>query len=162
MKNNFSKINYASGYYTNSAGGTEIIFKNKQIVTSSTKRYYNNLHKTASLPLYARNLLDFIIQEMSDNNDIENSFLFRQDFLTMLHGTCGKTYMEETITKGFQLLKQQDLIVSFDSRRAVYIVNPLYFFRGTEYNRKKLLQKMLNATPNGKYRATNLRRAMGV
>lgn len=163
MNNRYTTINYASEHFEDPGTGDIIpVFKPTKVVISSVRRFNNGLHKTAKLPTSARNLLDYIVQRMNTENEIENSFLFRQDFLKIMSHSCGVKYAEDTINKGFQVLKQNDLLISFDNKRAVYIVNPLYFFIGSDYKRKKLLQKMLNATPNGKYKDTNLKSAMGL
>lgn len=161
MKNRYTTIRFVVDLYTDYGTGFIIpVFASKKIVINSTRRFNNNMHKTASLPSSARNLLDFIIQRMNKDNEIENSYLFKQDFLAFMRKDCGIRYEQDTVNKGFQLLKKADLLISFGEKRSVYIVNPLYFFNSTESNRKKLLQKMLNATPDGKYRNTNLKKAM--
>ncbi len=163
MKNKYTTITYASDYFIDKETGIKLPFiKNKKVVITSVRRFNNCLHKTASLPSSARNLLDYIIQKMSRENEIENSFLFRQDYLEMMSSNCGIKYAVDTVNKGFQVLKQNNILISFDKKRGVYIVNPMFFFCGTDYNRKKLLQKMLNATPDGKYKDTNLKSAMGL
>ena len=163
MNNKYIKINYAHGSILDlSTGIQELVFRNKKILTASVRRFNNCLHKTAGLPPSARNLLDYIIQRMNGDNEIENTHLFRQEYIFMMSSNCGIKYPENTVNKGFQVLKKNDILISFDKKRGVYIVNPLYFFSGTEKNRRKLLQKMLNATPDGKYRDTNLKSAMGV
>lgn len=161
MKNKYTKIRFASKYYTDNATGTIIpVFGSKRVMNTSTRRFNNNLHKTASLPNSARNLLDYMIQKIDEKNEIENSYLFREEFINFMSKNCGIKYKEDTVNKGFQKLKKADLLVSFDVKRAVYIVNPLYFYSGSESKRKILLQTMLNATPNGKYKNTNLKSAM--
>lgn len=163
MNNRYTTINYASEYSEDYGTGDILpVFKSKKVVTSSVRRFNNNLHKTASLPASARNLLDYIIQMMSMENEIENTVLFRKNYLEMMSSNCRIKYAEDTVNKGFQILRESDILIPFDKKRGAYIVNPLYFFNGTDYNRKKLLQKMLNATPDSKYKDTNLKRAMGL
>ena len=160
--NKYTKINHAYDYVLDLRIGIKVpVFRYKKVMITSVRRFNNCLHKTAGLPPFARNLLDYIIQVMNKENEIQNTHLFRRDYIYMMSSNCGINYPENTVNKGFQVLKKNDILISFDKKRGVYIVNPLYFFCGTDYNRNKFLTKLLNATPNGKYRGTNLKRAMG-
>ncbi len=161
MKNKYSTVTYIDGMHIDYGTGIKVpTRKSKTIMTSGVKRYNNCLHKTASLPASARNLLDYLVQIMNFANEIENSFWVRQGFLDIMRKDCGIKYSKETVNKAFQKLKKVGLLIPFSNKRAVYIVNPLCFSLTTEQTRAKLIRSILNATPDGKYRDTD-KSAMG-
>lgn len=162
-KRRHTNIKYAYKYQTDpDTGFIELDFATKAVSLICVKNYENHMHKTASLTPAARNLLDYLVQNMNKQNEIGNTHLVRSSFLHFMSKNCGVNYAEETVNKGFQELKAADLLISFDKKRGVYVVNPLYYFRGNEDKRKSLLQSMLNKTPQGKYAGTNLKKALGV
>jgi hypothetical protein len=156
-------VRHASKYIKDYGTGIIVsVFETKKVNNTCIKRFFNNMHKTASLSPASRNLIDYMVEHMNRDNEIENSQLFKMEFTEFMKKTCSINYTGHTVNKGFQALKKADILISFDKMRGVYILNPLYFFKGSEIKRKALLQKMLNATPNGKYSCTNLKRALGV
>lgn len=157
---NYIKINYTYKHEKDCDGIITPYFKYKRIVSDSSKRYHNCLHKTSKLSPSARNLLDYIVEKMNNNSEVQNSQLFKMEFIEFMRKNCGITYEDNTVNKKFQELKAAGLIISFEHKKAVYTVNPIHFFRGTEAKRKSLLQKMLNETPNSKYNYSNLNTAM--
>jgi len=160
----FRTITYASAYKTDYGTGMILPdFKSKRIITSCTKRYNNNMHRTASLAPAVRNLLDYCAQNMNENNEIQNSAILRMEFKEFMEQKCNLVYTDNTINKAFQDLKRHNILISFEKKRRIYVVNPLYFYNGSsETSRLTLLRKMYNATPNGKYSDSNLRSALGV
>lgn len=136
------------------------VYKSKRIVTKSSQRYHNSMHKTAKLSPNARNLLDYLVENMNKENEVSNTPFLKKEFRQFLRDTCAMDYSDNTINKGFQELKRANLLVSFAKLKSVYIVNPLHFFNGTEKERVSLLQKLLNAVPKCNA-GTNLAEALG-
>ncbi len=163
MKTHKTKISYISECYEDYGTDIKLLkFKSAMVMTSCIKRYKNNMHKTASLPPSARNLLDYLIQVMNADNEIQNSALLRQSYISFMKKSCSMDCKEETINKGFQLLKANDLLISFKNKRGLYTVNPLYFYCGTEAKRKKLIKRLLNLTSEKQYELTNLKSALKI
>lgn len=167
-KNNFKHmsksvlIRHAYKHVKDGEGNIIPLFTTKKVIVLSVKRYFNCIHKTHSLSPASRNLLDYLTETMNSENEIGNNAFFKMEFIAFIFKTCGIKYSDNTINKGFQELKKADILISFAKRKSVYTVNPLYFFKGTEAKRTKLLQKMLNASPDGKHLDTNLSSALNV
>ncbi len=139
-----------------------LYYKSKKIVTDSSKRYFNSMHKTAQLTPCERNLLDYCVEQMNKTNEVMNSSLFKVEFTAFMKSACRINYTDHTINKAFQGLKKANIFISFSNHKAVYVVNPLHFFKGSETEREKLIKKMLNKIPTGEYDQTNLAVALGV
>ncbi|HRG00813.1 MAG TPA: hypothetical protein PKZ75_06835 [Bacteroidia bacterium] len=149
MSGKYNQVTYVTGFKKDDETGTvEPIFKTKKVVVASTKRFNNNLHKTANLPPAARNLIDYLVQKMNDANEVQNTFLVRQDFIDTMKHCCKKKYKEVSVNKAFQVLKANDLLIPYVKKRGVYIVNPHYFFNGSFKSRKLLIQRMLSNVNN--------------
>ena len=135
-------------------------FASKKVVSSSTKHYHNKLYRTAKLPSSARNLLDYLVEKMSDLNEVENSPLRRASFIQFMKKNCSVSYSDHTVHKSFQKLRQAGLLIRV-KMRGVYAINPMCFFRGPEKKRIALLQAMLSNIPTGsKYDMGDVRRSL--
>ncbi len=133
-------------------------FGAKNIECSATKRYHNTLMLLFSLPECSRNLMDYIMDKMTDDNivnsnqytrDLFNSNIysawfehFKLDVKKKQSSNFGldanelalkKKYSDITIRKAFSTLKEKGLILQ--QTRGVYMVNPEYFFKKSESSR---------------------------
>ena len=119
-----------------------------------TKRYYNSILLLMKLTRAERILLDFITEEMDDHNYITNSVQIRTKFNTLLKKIGQKTYTDNTIHRCFSGIVDTELMRKMKGR-GMYQVNPLFFFKGTEEQRQKVIRKQLeelNKVAINKYR----------
>lgn len=124
------------------------------VVSSSVKRYENNLFLLAKLSKGDRLLLDFLTECMNTDNIVENKPDIRKDFNDILKKIGVKEYSDSTIHKSFSRLCELELIIKLENR-GYYQINPLFFFKGTDEQREKAIRKNLekiNAQPILKYR----------
>lgn len=101
-----------------------------------------------------RIFLDFITEEMDERNLITNSTQVRDKFNFLLKKVGQETYADNTIQKCFKGLSENELIRKMKGR-GLYQVNPLFFFKGNEEQRQKLIREQLeelNKIPINKYR----------
>lgn len=101
-----------------------------------------------------RIFLDFITEEMDDDNYITNSIQIRQRFNSLLKKVGQDTYSDSTIHKCFTGLAKHNLITKMKGR-GLYQVSPIFFYKGSEEEREKLIRKnleLLNKEPINKYR----------
>lgn len=101
-----------------------------------------------------RIFLDFITEEMDDDNYITNSIQIRQRFNALLKKVGQDTYSDSTIHKCFTGLAKHNLITKMKGR-GLYQVSPIFFYKGSEEEREKLIRKnleLLNKEPINKYR----------
>lgn len=153
-------VRYIASTWTTTDGIIMPVFKTKRVMTTSTRRFNNNIYRTAKLSPATRNLLDYIIQEMDKYNRISNNALFRSNFLHLINSDCNVNLKEDTVNKGFQELKKAGLLVTMNKKRGVYTVNPIFYFNGPPLKRKHIIEKMLNGIREP-YIGCNLKTIMG-
>lgn len=118
------------------------------------KRYNNSILLLMKLNKAERVLLDFITEEMDDQNIIVNSAPFRNKFNFLLKKIGQETYADNTIHKCIKGLNESHLLIKIKGR-GCYQVSPIFFFKGTEEARQKLIRKNLelpNMEPVNKLR----------
>jgi hypothetical protein len=129
-------------------------FSSVSVEAAFTKRYHNSLLSLMKLSRSERILLDFITEEMDDHNFITNSKQNRDKFNKLLKKIGQETYSDTTIHRCFANLAKHDLISNCKGR-GLYQVSPVFFFRGSEEERTKVLREILeriNKQPINKIR----------
>lgn len=91
-----------------------------------------------------RILLDFITEEMDENNMITNSIQTRGRFNELLTKIGQDNYSDSTIQKCFTGLVDHHFLEKVKGR-GLYQVSPLFFFKGTEEERVKAIRKNLES-----------------
>jgi len=125
-----------------------------KIPTDHTKRYYGSLVLLMRLSRSERIFLDFITEEMDEKNYITNSIQIRTKFNAIFIRAGQKAFSDKTIHRCFAGLLTAELVLK-SKGRGLYQVNPLFYFRGTEIERKKVMRERLeelNRVPINKYR----------
>lgn len=118
------------------------------------KRYFASRVLLIKLSRSERIFLDFITEEMDDDNFISNSPQIRNKFNDMLSSIGQDKYSTSTIHKCFGGLVEHNLITKMKVR-GLFQVSPLFFYKGSEEAREKLIRKNLeeiNKIPINKYR----------
>jgi hypothetical protein len=91
-----------------------------------------------------RIFLDFITEEMDDHNFITNSIQVRDKFNGLLSKIGQETYSDGTIHRCFANLAKNHLISKMKGR-GLYQISPVFFFKGSEEQRAKVLRNLLEA-----------------
>lgn len=86
--------------------------------------------------------LHFITEEMDESNFVTNSFQIRDKFNALLHKIGQEAYSDSTIHRCFSNLVKHHLITK-EKGRGLYQVSPVFFFKGSEEQRAKVLRKIL-------------------
>lgn len=148
MKNKHIIVKYISEYRTESdSGENEItlpIYSSRRVVATKVVRFTNNLHLLAKLQRCDRLLLDYILEEMDEeDNFISNSKGLRSRFIRNILAWSGIVYSDKTVQNGFSSLKKLGILLQYGEGRGDYFVNPIYFYNGSQDDRKKLIAKHL-------------------
>lgn len=101
-----------------------------------------------------RIFLDFITEEMDDHNFITNCALIRNKFNGLLKKVGQEFYSDSTIHRCFSNLAKHHLISKVKGR-GLYQISPVFFFKGSEEQRAKVLRAILekiNKEPINKLR----------
>ena len=112
----------------------------KSVVRSHTKRYHNVLYLLAGLNPCARNLMDFLTDEMRGDNIVYSSSHTRDTFREFISkASDGEVdYSESSIKKAFSNLTDKGLIRKVS--RGVYKVNPQYFIKNDDSKRFDMIK----------------------
>ena len=104
---------------------------------SFIKRYCGMLSLLTGLKPCARNLLDYVVEAMDDDNLIDNT----ANLKTQFNKKSEKSYSETSIDRAFKELTEKRILIKSKRRgRGKYKVNPKYFFKGNEENRIKSIR----------------------
>jgi len=102
-----------------------------------------------------RLLLDYLTEVMDEDNVIHNNAVTRDNFNKLLKRISFPNYSISTINKCFSALAKHHLIYKIKGKRGAYRVEPLYFFKGSQENRVKMVREKveeLNKIPINKHR----------
>lgn len=124
--------------------GEKITIPNFDYVTvtkSHIKRYRNCLITLMGISGCPRNLLDYLVDNMSENNIVGNNSMTRNGFMDSCIKAGITVYSDNTIKEGFKELSKLGLLLPL--QRGFYAVNPQYFFSGEENDRVKMIKLTL-------------------
>lgn len=124
------------------------------VEASFTKRYHNSILLMMKLSRADRVFLDFITEEMDDHNRITNSAQLRDKFNALLKRASQETYTDGTLHRCFNSLVKNYLLYK-EEKRGLYQVSPVFFFKGSEEQRAKLIRQrleLINKEPINQYR----------
>ena len=124
------------------------------VETAFVKRYFWSSHLLMKLSKAERVFIDFLTEEMDENNYVSNSKLTRMRFNALIKKIGCETYSESTIHKCFSGLTKNNLLIK-KKGRGLYRVSPLFFFKGSEEDRAKVVRaelEELNKIPINKLR----------
>jgi len=140
-------LHYTSGYKQEENFLVPII-QTKKVVMNHTKRYHNCLYLLAGLPQCARDLMDYMTENMDDENMFSHNAYTRVRFIEFINSvTNGKVaYGHDSIKKAVKKLTDKGLILPKD--RGVYQVNPEYFIKNWDKERLGLIKVIMEFEEN--------------
>lgn len=111
----------------------------KSVVCSHTKRYHNCLYLLAGIGSCTRDVMDFIAEEMDEDNVISTNSYFRSKFREKISAlTNGSVkYCDSSVKKSLHILNSKGLIRGI--RRGYSMVNPEYFWKNDDSGREKTI-----------------------
>lgn len=114
--------------------------KYKNVAVSSVKRYYNCLYLLSKLSPCARNLMDYLTEEMDDSCLIRSSKHDRERFMKFISDITGGeiTYGHQSVKNAYTELADKNLLIH--KQKGLYKVNELYFFRESDGKRLKAIK----------------------
>jgi len=119
-------------------------FASVAVESAFTKRYFNSLPLLMRLSRAERIFLDFVTEEMDDQNLITNCAQVRNKFNQLLNKIGQDHYSDSTIHRCFANLTKNNLLIKLKGR-GLYQISPVFFFKGSEEQRAKVLRKLLEA-----------------
>lgn len=135
-KKNALIISYISGWVYKEDGGMQVKVpdgKDEPVVMDNTKRFHNCLYLLAGLSPCARNLMDWLTEEMNESNIVYHTAGSRKDFSEFLGEITNKNivYADQTIKQAWAELNKVGLLISRPTK-ATFMVHPKFFFKGSD------------------------------
>lgn len=109
-------------------------WKTYKIPHAYVKSYKYNIMVLGNLKLSERHVLDFILEEMNDDNLVTNDLLFKKKFNETM-AVFNIRYTNNTINKAFVVLVKENLLLKTDMR-GVYKINPINFYKNSQAERR--------------------------
>lgn len=147
--------------YVNVGGIFQPIWKTKQFSAESYKVYDNVQYKLEKLDKCSTLLFHYLCEQMDFSNNIEHTQALRRDFIAHLKKNLGQSYEDDTVKKAFSKLVKELLIINYDVRSS-FTVNPRHVFKGSEEQRKKLIQTLIKSLNKPKGTKSNYKKALGL
>lgn len=131
------KIYYADGHYLKD-GYLHPVYKNKEVKMTSTKRFHNCLYILLGLSKCQRLLMDWLSEEMDNENMITHDEYLRNKFIKFISTIQVEgvqlDYKDQTVANAFNgIVKSTDLLIK--RAKGKYMVNPEYYWRGKDEDR---------------------------
>ena len=148
-------------------GVKRISWAKKKIDMSGVKRYDVVKPKLINLSTSAKELLEYLTEHMTSDNVVHSVRYTRRAFIDNTWRTWFAYYKEEvtkqksplygkdpkkladekkyadiTVSRAFRRLNDEGILITLS--RGMHMVNPEYFYKGLEKDRKVLLQKALS------------------
>lgn len=126
-------VKFREGYNVITADNGEPIvlpvFAYRSVTVTHTKRFHNCLYLLAGLPSCARDLMDYIAEEMDDENVFYSNENFRLNFRKFIEGNTNGTtsYSDSSVKKALHTLLSKGLIRQI--KRGYGKVNPMFFWK---------------------------------
>lgn len=129
--------------FTDKKGNTIVLpeFDYVTATKSHTKRYRNCLYILMGIDGCPRKLIDYLVDNMSENNIVGNNSMTRGGFIDACVKAGIPTYTQNTVKEAFKELTNVGFLLAL--QRGFYAVNPLYFFCGEENDRVKMIKLTL-------------------
>lgn len=119
----------------------------KLVPQDFVKRYYGTFAILAGLNPCSRDLIDYLVDVMDDDNIITSNEYTRDKFLETLKESTIQPdgnfieYSDSNIKKAYQSLVDRECLIKI--KRGVYKVNPEYYFRKSETKRVDSIQLIM-------------------
>lgn len=133
-------IEYLAGWEWDKDGDGDPIkvpIKYKQtVVMSSTRRFHNCLYLLAGLSRCAKCLMDYLGEEMNENNIVYHTKGSRDTFRGFISDiTNGETqYADQSVKQAWAELAKSGLLIK-QGHKATFQVHPKFFWNGSDKSR---------------------------
>lgn len=110
---------------------------------SHVKRFHSCLLILIGVEGCERNLIDWLVDNMTTGNYVTNSKVTRKSFINF-YKKCNPTkkpYAENTVRTAFHKLSSLELLIPVT--RGTFLVNPEYFFAGTDEARFSTIKMVM-------------------
>jgi hypothetical protein len=111
------------------------------------KMYYTAIYALVGVPQHGRDLMDFCLSVMDEDNMVVINQMFKERFKAFVSycqkGTdLAKPHSDSSIKRAIAALRERKLLVE-TGYRGIYVVNPEFFFRKEEEERIKAIKLMM-------------------
>lgn len=153
------KVRYSTGKVISKEGCNYPEYRFKTYKKDNVKRYMNCQYKLAKLPKVAEMLLRFLCEEMNTANVVYITKQTRESFRHHMSKDCALEYKDDTVKKAIHALVQNELLIKVGSR-IDYVVNPIYYFSGSEKDRNKVINQLIKHWEGDRDNNDNIKKAL--
>jgi hypothetical protein len=144
------KIKYKAKVEVLSDGTKTPRFINKSVGIDFVKRYHDAFALLVGLNPCARDLMEYFVNIMDDDNKVTTSDPSRKEFIAAVEKTSNGevSYSDSNVKRSIQLLVDRDCLIR--KSRGEYIVNPQIYFdpRKTQKDRLDSIKMILEFKAN--------------
>jgi hypothetical protein len=137
------------------------LYRTKNYTTNGYKFYNNVIYKIAKLDRCSTLLLHYLCEIMDKSNNFDSSDRLRSLFVQHLVKNTKLAFKDETVKKALAKLVKSELVITY-GKRFSYTVNPQHIFKGSEVERKKLIQQLIASQIKSKNTKSNFKSALGL
>gem|GEM_PF-2083446 len=123
----------------------EPINRSIRYVDSGCMLYFNNQHALLQLSTKELSFLLFLTEKMNSFNTVIVDRVLKESYVSFVLEVSSKSNVSVTaVDKYIKKLKEVGYLILSGTRNSTfYIVNPKYLFKGSEFKRKRLLEKII-------------------
>lgn len=117
------------------------------------KMYYAAIYALVGIPQHGRDLMDFCLSMMDEDNMVVVNQMFKERFKGFVSycqkgDKLARPHSDSSIKRGIAVLKERKLLIE-TGYRGIYAVNPEFFFRKEEEQRIKAIRLMMKFDDQG-------------
>ena len=122
-------------------------FKSKDLEKLFVRQYYSTLHALAGLNACSRDLINYLITVMDNDNVVRNDSYLRMKFVNTIKESTRQldgvelTYADSNVRSAFAALTKRECLIKLF--KGVYKVNPEFYFRKDEVKRIEAIKLCL-------------------
>lgn len=152
-------IEYIDGFSIDKDGHFFPVIKQERVVLSYSRRYFNSLYLLIGLTPCARNLIDWLQEEMNSDNIIHSSAFVRSKFRMFIFDMSNGdiNYVDQTVKAAFMELSAKGCLIK--KTKGTFRVNPKYFFKGNDQDRFDLvMHELKNRSSNENFKVLSYKK----
>jgi len=136
-------LDYVSDWISDGDGVVSPLIQSVLVVRSFTRRYHNCMNVLVGLSGCSRNLLEFMIEDMDENNMISTGKYFRSRFVSFMDSVSeGKIrYSDSTIKRSIGEIVKVGFALS--NGRGYITINPMYYTKNDDTARMIMIKNYL-------------------
>jgi DNA-binding transcriptional regulator YhcF (GntR family) len=134
----------------------------KSYTAEKVSFYFGWQHLLTKNSITSISLLMFLAEKMDENtNEVSHSATIIRKYIEFRVAAGMKECSVAVVRKGFQQLKKNNILIQ-TNEIGNYVVNPRCLFKGTEENRRRCINRLLESMKHADWSNSNVFKALGI